>query len=752
MEQAGGAPAAGPEWQARLSGLVATVAALRADTHAARHRLATRMRLDRLDTLTDRLRALRPWTGSPDQLLDMAVPEAVEIERWASLAAEAQRAAERLGAEVERLSSEAARFAADRDAIGRGTGVVDDQAASTIRMAREQAWAEHRRTLDAASAESFEAALRHDDVVTSARLGRSSDVARLEQTTHALALATADLGRAELKFESARAVLQGLDQDVAAALRRMSPALPDDMRLPQIQAWVMHRAKALEARASLVAAEREIAEAEADAEAARRRLSAALAAAGLAWDPDAGFDALMDDAQAAIDREAELKALRDAIEDRRRTLESRERDAERAAAAERTWAAAWARVCSACWLGADGATPEVATVREVIDALADLRPVLQEQQGLADRIAKMEKDQAAFGLAVTTIAEALDLATADVPILDLALSAESAVRTATAALARRDAKRQSLESLSARARALVEAQSIHAIRKTEMTQFFSVASLADVGLKLQGADRKADLERQADAAARDILDALRLPSAAAAEAALDAADRPALELELIDQQARFDDQDGRARDLFAQHSKAADQVAAVGGDGAVARIEEQRRTILLEIEEGALRYLRLRVGAAAAEQALRAYRDRHRSSMMERASQAFQTISRGAYSGLSTQPERDSEILVAIGADGGSKLASDLSKGTRFQLYLALRVAGYHEFARLRPALPFIADDIMETFDDFRAEEAFRLFADMAGVGQVIYLTHHRHLCDIARKVCPGARIHHLAARSVSAA
>ena len=89
-------------------------------------------------------------------------------------------------------------------------------------------------------------------------------------------------------------------------------------------------------------------------------------------------------------------------------------------------------------------------------------------------------------------------------------------------------------------------------------------------------------------------------------------------------------------------------------------------------------------------------------------------------------------------------MALELSKGTRFQLYLALRVAGYHEFARARPPVPFIADDIMETFDDFRAEEAFRLFADMAEVGQVIYLTHHRHLAEIAGRVCPTARLHTL--------
>ena len=50
----------------------------------------------------------------------------------------------------------------------------------------------------------------------------------------------------------------------------------------------------------------------------------------------------------------------------------------------------------------------------------------------------------------------------------------------------------------------------------------------------------------------------------------------------------------------------------------------------------------------------------------------------------------------------------------------------------------------METFDDLRAEEAFRVLAGMANVGQVIYLTHHEHLCGIAENVCPDVRIHKL--------
>ncbi|WP_287833487.1 ATP-binding protein [Acidiphilium sp.] len=187
-----------------------------------------------------------------------------------------------------------------------------------------------------------------------------------------------------------------------------------------------------------------------------------------------------------------------------------------------------------------------------------------------------------------------------------------------------------------------------------------------------------------------------------------------------------------------------EEVQAVGGDAAAAALEEQRSTALVDLEEGARQYLRLRMGIAAAENALRIYRDRHRSSMLNHASEAFRTISRGAYTRLETHRRLDSEILLAIAAGGGSKEADQLSKGTRFQLYLALRVAGYHEFVRTRPAVPFVSDDIMETFDDFRAEEAFRLFGDMAKVGQVIYLTHHQHLCEIARKVCSDVSIHRL--------
>ena len=106
---------------------------------------------------------------------------------------------------------------------------------------------------------------------------------------------------------------------------------------------------------------------------------------------------------------------------------------------------------------------------------------------------------------------------------------------------------------------------------------------------------------------------------------------------------------------------------------------------------------------------------------------------------------KDSEVLIAVVAEGGSKISPQLSQGHPLP---ALSCAARRGLSRIRagsrPTVPFIADDIMETFDDFRAEEAFRLFADMAEVGQVIYLTHHQHLCEIVQRVCPGVRLHRL--------
>ena len=167
----------------------------------------------------------------------------------------------------------------------------------------------------------------------------------------------------------------------------------------------------------------------------------------------------------------------------------------------------------------------------------------------------------------------------------------------------------------------------------------------------------------------------------------------------------------------------------------MALLEEERRTILMEIAERANRAIALQLGVMAAHRALAAYRDRHRSALMSRTADAFRSITGGEFVDLTTQADRPGDRLIAIRSDGGGSIgAEEMSKGTRFQLYLALRLAGYRRFCDVAGPLPFIGDDVMEKSDDRRAAATINLLGEAALVGQALYFTHHNHLCDIAKK------------------
>lgn len=107
-----------------------------------------------------------------------------------------------------------------------------------------------------------------------------------------------------------------------------------------------------------------------------------------------------------------------------------------------------------------------------------------------------------------------------------------------------------------------------------------------------------------------------------------------------------------------------------------------------------------------------------------------------------------SGLRTAVTADLGSfRIEADVRDRVEQAVSILGKASGPLDRRRMAQALarlPFIADDIMETFDEPRSEEVFRLLTEIASIGPVIYLTHHRHLCDMAQKVLPSVRIHEL--------
>ena len=183
----------------------------------------------------------------------------------------------------------------------------------------------------------------------------------------------------------------------------------------------------------------------------------------------------------------------------------------------------------------------------------------------------------------------------------------------------------------------------------------------------------------------------------------------------------------------------------IAGDAEVASLVEQKTTLDYEKRQVAIRHLELHIGHKIAEEAIRRYREVHRSKMMEITEEAFVELTNSAYKSLQVVSNGSSESLVAIDSSGRSKRAEELSKGTRFQLYLALRAAAYSQLVEQSICLPFFCDDVFETFDEERTQAACKLMNRIGKQGQAIYLTHHRHVVDIALETCgKDAKIHEL--------
>ena len=689
------------------------------------------------------LARLAPWHGDGAALAALALPAMPQVQDWQAALSAQRLALEQNRDAMARAGDETARITATITAQA-AAGQIPLEMAAQIRAEREAAWAAHRADLSPQSAALFEAALRRDDQVTAALTHAQTEARQRAETQARLAALDVDKARAEADATAAAQRITALQADIAACLPKgLDPATPPEA----LAEWMRCREAALEAWALLQTAKRDLAMADAQQQQARRAMAAALGAAGQAVADDAPFALLAAQLRVLLERAQGQASLIRAHDEAAADLSRRRAASDRAVAAMQAWQDDWRAACAGSYPGES--LPDVAAMGETLDLLQQLERACADLRGFQDRITKMQANRAAFETAVAELAARLGLAGGDPDADPDAARLWAGLQARRQAALRGQDRRQDLQGrIESATRAAQDLRDRLATLEARLDEICAHAGCADSDALLVLCDQarqRQELSTGRDQLVRDICEAMGTDRLDDAVAALDGLDRPVLAAErdgLAQAQQR---QAQGLQQLYAALSQAQARIDAVGGDDAVARLQEQRQTLLLQIADEVQAHLRQRLGLVAVDHALQRYRDSHRSAMMQHASEAFRVITRGAYGSLAARLDGERELLVAVAAHGASKLARDLSKGTRFQLYLALRVAGFHEIAAARTTVPFIADDILETFDDDRAAETFALLAGMARVGQVIYLTHHRHLCDIARTVCPGIRVHSLA-------
>ena len=662
----------------------------------------------------------------PDCPVDLAAAE--------DLAAQNERIAKEIDAVRGELTVQQEQIAAKDagiDVLKANSGLNDSGGVAAARAERDGLWEAYRADSAEGNAKAYQAAVRKADEVADSHIEHAAELGQLREMEQVRAEAKARVASKEKRLAALQEELKAVDAQVASAAKAVGASISTPAALV---AWVTQHGRAVQARREM---ERVAADHEATLAKAGRLLEALRPLVAL---DDPSLEEAVAAAREIAERERsgaeEAKAAAKRLDDSQGDLQRRKETLEKLKAKAEATSGRWNELVAEAFGGA----LDAAELGESLDLLRTLREHDVARTQSERQVTAMEDDQRMFITEVGELAEAHGVAMDDPHEAFKALG--DLVEQATADQGRHDSLSETIEAKKGE---LVEAESqLRGIdsQRQQIAADFPESAKTDTldALRRTVGDAKEVIGKRKEIADLEgrILAALGVADMDAARARLEGANETDIKAEL----AGIESEREQAEENLAEAGKdlgAAQQKLRSVSDGAdVAELVERRATIDLEMEETGLDYLERQFGLRLAEEAIRRYRDTHRSGMMEETQTAFAELTGGAYQRLEIESagKGGAEILRAIHADGTIRRVDDLSKGTRFQLYLALRAAAYMELVSKRVCLPFFCDDVFETFDDERTRAACRLMERIGRSGQAIYLTHHKHVVDIAREVC----------------
>ncbi len=272
-------------------------------------------------------------------------------------------------------------------------------------------------------------------------------------------------------------------------------------------------------------------------------------------------------------------------------------------------------------------------------------------------------------------------------------------------------------------------------------QLAGVETLTEAWPLLAQAEERTRLETKLTELRADLVQAGQGRSESELRAATDGLDADALGPRIEALEAQEGELFQQIQDVTAtltQHQQILTEYRSAQSQAAQAKEQaEQAGTSALRTAE---RYIQLQATASVLRYAINRYRRLHEGPILRIASRLFATLTCGRYGRLEVDYDSgETPLLLVRPADGGASVpVTGLSDGGRDQLYLALRLAAIEDMLSKAVHMPFIADDLFIHFDDARAAAGLQVLAELAGQTQVLLLTHHRHLLDIAAHTIPG--------------
>ena len=156
----------------------------------------------------------------------------------------------------------------------------------------------------------------------------------------------------------------------------------------------------------------------------------------------------------------------------------------------------------------------------------------------------------------------------------------------------------------------------------------------------------------------------------------------------------------------------------------------QREELREELRALARQWSTLVVAQSLLEQARTKYEEERQPDVVRHATTWFERISNGRYKNILMGVGGQREISVVDRAER-KKAPDQLSRGTRDQLYLALRFGLIQNIGDRGERLPVVVDEVLVNCDPARAKVVVDAFVELARTTQVLVLTCHPWIVNL---------------------
>lgn len=206
--------------------------------------------------------------------------------------------------------------------------------------------------------------------------------------------------------------------------------------------------------------------------------------------------------------------------------------------------------------------------------------------------------------------------------------------------------------------------------------------------------------------------------------------------ELSSEQETFENE---LRDLLARRGSLAEQQKTLAEDTSLAERQMELDVVDAKLAEAKERWRERAVVGQLLELIRSDYEANRQPETLLEASKHLNRLTKGRYPRVWTPLAND--ILLVDDGNGVSMAVESLSRGTREQLFLSVRMAMVAMFARRGVQLPMILDDVLVNFDDGRSRVAAEVLSDFAAQGhQLLVFTCHEHVWDMFKHLAVDVR------------